>query len=1733
MKVIFSYSKKDSERLVEHAKRLLPLDPDKFELIDLPSESVTADDESLKSVLLPGDCVVVFMSEANIGDHPEQVAFLEKLAVNPNCRLITVMTEDPMTRTVPDFLLQIQYIDLGNWKSDIADYEAFKAKLAAAMGSVAAILNEEDTLAHDIENVKQRLGMTANDTNMADFAEARSVPNFIERPWLNAKLDEWLEKQTARKVFCLQSVRGWGRTCALADFIKTHRSSVLGVWCQTEEEGVAYADEVLVSMALQMAIRLPAYRRFLLGQPVDFTSLTGHDLFRALFAEAGAFAIDGNQQSFVFVIDGLDRIEPELTKILVQGADSLPRWLYLLMSTKAGVPEIAPHVAATLPLTLEEKDEANVSDVKAYLKASLPEFKDDEKKIAGLAVIARSNFRIASLLVGAVRDGMVKTDLTPKKAKDELAKWTEYLDSILPRYECDLSVTADAAERKAKAQQKRVAVGGGRKPDDGKMRVFFSYGHDRNARFTEMLKKEVESLDPNIEIWFDKENIRHGDDWRTAITEGITNSQALVACLSRHSVRNPGVCLDELRIAVSERSCQIASVLLEPSEVVIPPLTISHIEALDFSNWEEKFNQGARVFKPWLKKAAKDLYAVLMRDKTLTGDISTLRDILHQSTAGGYYERIRTLLKNGFIGREWIFRELEAWLRLNPERKVFCIAGEAGFGKSAIIAQLASQNQIQVVGVHFCSSGSSRDTVAGVMESLAFQMATRLPEYRKYLISRREVIEETTDNEVLFNILFSSAISDVAVAADIKSYLIVVDALDEAPGELADFIADHQYRFPTWLNVLVTSRPNEPHVREALQRMNPMSLKSADGRNQTDAELWCKHWLSQLEDINATEAQQLTRSLLESSGGNFRYLTFFRQMVDYGYLNLKDLLTGSGRFPAGLATLYDTYMSRICKDADEYQREYSGFLGVLAAVNSSFTLDEAAEILGQTKESVEEIVIKLAGLLQVADGTVSFQHKSVRDWLVSESNTNWPVDMRQSTKKVVLAWLPCIDSSQIIETAEDEADVFPPDFDKDKATKLGILILNYICPGDGFTSTRLASFRKYRVSEIGLTLSRWDKCNDLVYLMVLKDGDFTNICRYSWCFISYLMLNHFDYSQEIRDATASAILEVITDIDSDWYKELAIELANSYLKRKNELDLWQVSLVIPRILFNCSEEEEKKYRKLFERAIRTIEKVYGEESEEAAMAFERYCMSLSVPNYFTDIYCDDRYDKAEKAIRRALAIYEKINPEGGEWLTGRLWLAEILVKKDIVDPDPQPKYDIHPLLDEYEESIRKFFGKESEEYAEALMRSSVCLFYSFWHEDGITKAKEAYKYLSPEFSNYGELLREYANTCDDDSDEIIEVYKKYIEWTLNNSEAMVAFPDSISIAHSDLAKVYLKRGDFVSATEEKKLAKDIVIKLYGPGSADALQEIESYARHLAYVGQTSSAVAEMKKAIEIRLREKQFYAVGNDLFCLIPWLSALVSQEETFDYFKSIYSVIEKNSDEESYGEFLADILSSGENIPFGLHDKIDDLVNLINNNKFDEELVDDNAKLFLDALSHFAKGDYHDSSAEFISVLRKYDKASIYIDRERLIARIIQSLYKVGSYAEVIKFYKKSTRHLESSAGDLDNQSRIRASLIGCGKNFLDTKNFVKTLASASHEDLDFHQTDVMYHGLPDQERISIIYMIYDSLVAEGDYEGAKEVVEIFDWTYRNLKFHFKPDSPEADKLRKTYQEILKLGRA
>lgn len=135
------------------------------------------------------------------------------------------------------------------------------------------------------------------------------------------------------------------------------------------------------------------------------------------------------------------------------------------------------------------------------------------------------------------------------------------------------------------------------------MKIFLSYGHPESEivdRIADELRKR------GHEVWIDSTELpkKGNADWREEITRGIEGSQKVVACLSKHSVRDPGVCLNELAIAVGVKGGNIASVLLEDEKKVSPLPSICHIQWLNMSLWKEKQDAGDEVFNIWFNERA-------------------------------------------------------------------------------------------------------------------------------------------------------------------------------------------------------------------------------------------------------------------------------------------------------------------------------------------------------------------------------------------------------------------------------------------------------------------------------------------------------------------------------------------------------------------------------------------------------------------------------------------------------------------------------------------------------------------------------------------------------------------------------------------------------------------------------------------------------------------------------------------------------------------------------------------------------------------------------------------------------------------------------------------------------------------------------------------------------------------------------------------------------------------------
>jgi hypothetical protein len=251
-------------------------------------------------------------------------------------------------------------------------------------------------------------------------------------------------------------------------------------------------------------------------------------------------------------------------------------------------------------------------------------------------------------------------------------------------------------------------------------RIFLSYGHDSNEELVHRIKTDLEQR--GHDVWFDKSEIKFGDDWRHSITEGITRSHKFVSFLSKHSTRNPGVCRDEIVIALTVKGGNIQTILVESEQEVQPPVNIGHIQWLDMHDWKgthgvvrsEKdehgnaYAVGDAEWEQWYQAKLSEIVRVVESDESrrFAGEIETLNGHLKPIKSEA---RICQLLSKGFYGRQWLFEAVENWRQdtkldhpSGSESRLFWIMGAPGVGKSAFAAQLTHTRGDTVIAAQFC-----------------------------------------------------------------------------------------------------------------------------------------------------------------------------------------------------------------------------------------------------------------------------------------------------------------------------------------------------------------------------------------------------------------------------------------------------------------------------------------------------------------------------------------------------------------------------------------------------------------------------------------------------------------------------------------------------------------------------------------------------------------------------------------------------------------------------------------------------------------------------------------------------------------------------------------------------------------------------------------------------------------------------------------------------------------------
>lgn len=514
------------------------------------------------------------------------------------------------------------------------------------------------------------------------------------------------------------------------------------------------------------------------------------------------------------------------------------------------------------------------------------------------------------------------------------------------------------------------------------MRLFISYGHKES----EICRRIYQALkDRGHDPWFDERRICFGNDWRERIANGIEKSGSVVACLSQYSMREKGVCLDELAISVGVKGGNIVSILLED---VNPPASVSHKQWLDMRGWEEKMAAGEDVFTPWFDAKMAELYAVLesKENREFSGQITELKKRLtvYYSTS-----RQEKLLRNAFIGREWVDAAVSRWLQDDSAPRTCLLTGAPGVGKSAYAAHFTHYNG-SVAAALFCSSDMDTfNDPRTVIQTLSYLLACRLPAYRQSLMLHlpedRAAVERLSEKE-LFEQLISKPLS-LSVDGNHERMILLLDGLDECGSPENNVLAKTLYEYvdslPDWLRIMIVAR-DIPAISVYTKGAQRIEIGSESENNLQDIRAYYRFELESRFGNDPQWANALDRMTARSQG-----IFLYAQM-------LADLLRSRGtlgaveEYPDGLDAVFTSWFSWFFSDFRSFWRPaISCILGAPAPLPA----ETLRRVMHWGENELADFRARLKVLLRIEknefdEETLVFDHAFVREWLTRGAGEN-------------------------------------------------------------------------------------------------------------------------------------------------------------------------------------------------------------------------------------------------------------------------------------------------------------------------------------------------------------------------------------------------------------------------------------------------------------------------------------------------------------------------------------------------------------------------------------------------------------------------------------------------------------------------------------------------------------------------------------------------------------------------
>lgn len=379
-------------------------------------------------------------------------------------------------------------------------------------------------------------------------------------------------------------------------------------------------------------------------------------------------------------------------------------------------------------------------------------------------------------------------------------------------------------------------------------------------------------------------------------------------------------------------------------------------------------------------------------------------------------------LSEDFKGREWLFDEIDGWLK-DDKKRFFILTGEPGVGKSAIAARLTQVRPDNILAYHFCIAGNIGTIVPNtVLRSLAAQLGDTLPKYGEALantikpsqisINIHQVIGKVEAGAKVVGAVISHLTAsnsdeelDILLRAPLSALkapdrpqspvFILIDSLDEAKtyqGEsnLITLLAKAN-DLPGWVRFVCTTRP-EQAVLSYFQRFEPYMLAAESQMNQDDIKQYVNYRVDKKAVRERLAVTDVTPEVLAEhvgalANGNFLYTKMLLNDIETGQQSLDDLTA----LPKSLDDIYFGFLRRFSDE--DWDTRYQPVLGKLAVAQEPITETQLANFTGIHQRQVKRnltVIDQYLDVLEDAEGSKTYRlfHQSLRDYLLDKARSD-------------------------------------------------------------------------------------------------------------------------------------------------------------------------------------------------------------------------------------------------------------------------------------------------------------------------------------------------------------------------------------------------------------------------------------------------------------------------------------------------------------------------------------------------------------------------------------------------------------------------------------------------------------------------------------------------------------------------------------------------------------------------